>query len=120
VFPKKLNTIRARIHEECGLDVSKQTMKRVLKSFHYSWKRIRKRVKGRPDPAVYHERKPSLQMFIKEDQAGIIDLRYFDEFGCCFVPYVPYAWQESEETIAIDSTQSTRLNVVGFMNKRND
>jgi transposase len=33
VFPKNLNTIRALIHEECGLDVSKQTIKRVLKSF---------------------------------------------------------------------------------------
>jgi transposase len=120
VFPKNLHKIRALIHEEFGLDVSKQTMKRVLKSFQYVWKRIRTRVKSHPDPEVYQERTQALQILMKEDEEGIIDLGYFDESGFCFVPYVPYAWQESGETIAIESTQSTRLHVLGFMNKHNE
>ena len=120
MFPKNLSKIRALIHDEFGLDVSKQTIKRVLKSFQLSWKRIRKRMKGQPDPAIYQERKHSLDLLIEEDKEGIIDLRYFDESGFCLVPYVPYAWQESGGTISIESTQSTRLNVLGFMNKRNE
>jgi transposase len=47
-------------------------------------------------------------------------LRYFDESGFCLIPYVPYAWQENGETIAIASGHSERLNVLGFMNKRAD
>jgi len=120
MFPKNLNKIRALIHDEFDLDVSKQTIKRVLKSFQFRWKRIRKGVKGQPDPEIYHERKKSLEILIEEDKEGIIDLRYFDESGFCLVPYVPYAWQESGETISIESTQSKRLNVLGFMNKRNE
>src|SRR5512134_3305156 len=85
-----------------------------------SWKRIRKRVKGKPDPEIYQERTHSLDLLIEEDKEGIIDLRYFDESGFCLVPYVPYAWQESGGTISIESTQSTRLNVLGFMHKRNE
>ena len=120
MFPKNLNTIRALIQEKFDLEVSKQTMKRILKSFQFSWRRIRKRVKGQPDPAIYQERKEALATLINEDKEGIIDLRYFDESGFCLVPYVPYAWQENGETIAIESTPSTRLNVLGFMNKRDE
>ncbi|PON13783.1 hypothetical protein C2W62_32505 [Candidatus Entotheonella serta] len=36
------------------------------------------------------------------------------------MPYVPYAWQQSGRTISLESTQSKRLNVLGFMNKRNE
>jgi hypothetical protein len=46
----------------------------------------------------------------------MIDLRYVDESGFCLVPYIPSAWQEQGQTIAIESTPSKRLNVVGFLN----
>ena len=119
-FPRNLNKIRALIYDEFGLDVSKQTIKRVLKSYRLVWKRMRKRVKGQPDPDVYQERKAALEVLIAEDRDGIIDLRYFDESGFCLVPYIPYAWQASGDTIAIESSRSKRLNVLGFMNKRNE
>lgn len=119
-FPKNLNKIRTLIYDEFGLDVSKQTVKRVLKSFQFIWKRVRKRVKAQPDPELYQERKQSLEILRQEDQDGIIDLRYFDESGFCLVPYVPYAWQEAGETMSIPSTQSKRLNVLGFMNTHNE
>ena len=44
LFPKNLNKIGACIRDKFGLDVSKQTIKRVLKSFAVSWRRIRKKV----------------------------------------------------------------------------
>ena len=119
-FPKNLNKIRALIREEFGLEVSKQTIKRVLKSLQCSWRRIRKRVKGQPDPDTYQERKEALETLIAEDKEGIIDLRYFDESGFCLDPCVPYAWQEADETIAIESTPSERVNVVGFLNTRHE
>lgn len=120
LFPKNLNQIGACIRDKFGLDVSKQTIKRVLKSFAVSWRRIRKQVPHRPAPEMYQEKREALETLIEEDREGIIDLRYFDESGFCLVPYIPYAWQEKGETIAIESRPSKRLNVLGFMNKRNE
>jgi len=85
-----------------------------------TWRRIRRKVRGQPDPAIYQERKEALEILIEEDQQGIIDLRYDDASGFCLVPSIPYAWQEQGETISIESGNSKRLNVLGFMNKRNE
>jgi hypothetical protein len=115
-----LNNIGAFIRDRCGLDVSKQTIKRVLKSFAVRWRRMRKKVKHRPDPETYQEKREALETLIEEDREGIIDLRYFDASGFCFVPSIPYAWQEKGDTIAIESMPSKRVNVRGFMNKRHE
>ena len=120
LFPKNLNKIGAFIRDRFGLEVSKQTIKRVLKSFAVSWRRIRKQVKKRPNPETYPEKREALETLIEEDRAGIIDRRYFDESGFCFVPYIPYAWQEKGDTISIESMQSKRLNVLGLMTKRHE
>ncbi len=120
LYPKNLNQVIALIQQELGLSASKSTIKRVLKACQLTWRRIRRKVKGQPDPEVYQEKKEALAVLIEEDKQGIIDLRYFDESGFCLVPYIPYAWQEHGETIAIESGQSKRLNVLGFMNKRNE
>lgn len=120
LYPKNLNKVLALIEKEFDLSTSKSTIKRILKSYQLSWRRIRKKVKGEPDPEVYQEKKKALDILIEEDKQGIIDLRYYDESGFCLVPYIPYAWQEQGETLAIPSEPSKRINVLGFMNKRND
>ena len=73
--------------------MSKQTIKRVLKSFAVSWRRIRKQVPHRPAPEMYQEKREALETLIEEDREGIIDLRYFDESGFALEPTIPYAWQ---------------------------
>ena len=119
-YPKNLNKVIDLIEQEFDLSASKSTIKRVLKSLKFTWRRIRRKVKGEPDPAVYHERKAALDSLIDEDKQGISDLRYYDESGFCLTPYLPYAWQEQAETISIESGHSKRLNVCGFMNTRNE
>ena len=91
-----------------------------LKSLKMTWRRIRCKVKGVPDPELYQERKEALEVLLEEDEQGVIDLWYYDESGFCLVPYIPYAWQEQGETISIESGASKRLNVCGFMNQRNE
>jgi hypothetical protein len=54
-----------------------------------TWRRIRRTVRGQPDPAIYQERKETLEILIEEDKPGIIDLRYYDASGFCLVPYIP-------------------------------
>jgi transposase len=119
-YPKNLNKVIALIKREFGLDTSRSTVKRILKSLKMTWRRIRRKVKGVPDPELYQERKEALEVLLEEDEQGVIDLWYYDESGFCLVPYIPYAWQEQGETISIESGASKRLNVCGFMNKRNE
>jgi transposase len=43
-----------------------------------------------------------------------------DESGFCLTPYVPYAWQEKGHPIALETSHSKRLNVLGLLNRYND
>jgi transposase len=119
-FPRNLHKIRALVKEEFAITISKQTIKRILKSMRFSWHRIRRKVKGEPDPDEYQQKKDELELLKWLEDAGIIDVFYFDESGFCLVPYMPYAWQEEGHPIAVESSRSKRLNVLGFMNRKNE
>jgi len=119
-FPKSIKKIAGLILEHFSISLSKKTIKRILKYFGFTWRRIRQRVAGKPDPLEYQQKKETLQQFKRQDEQGIIDLRYFDESGFCLTPYIPYAWQVKNETIEIETQKSERLNVVGFLNRDNN
>lgn len=53
------------------------------------------------------------------EQAGLIDVVYYDEAGFNLTPSIPYAWQEKNSTIEIPSSSSTTLSVLGFLGKSN-
>lgn len=118
-FPKNLNKIGALVAEHFDLRLSKQTLKRFLKSLAFSWRRIRKGLKGKPDPEEYQQKKAALHAWQQQASQGELDLYYFDASGFCFTPYLPYAWQEKGETITLESGPSKRLNVLGFLSKNN-
>ena len=119
-FPKNLNKIGSLVAEHFDLRISKQTLKRFLKSMAFSWRCIRKGPKGIPDPEAYQQKRQALQEFQQQASQGILDLYYFDESGFCLTPYLPYAWQEKGQTIQLASRPSKRLNVLGFLSKRNE
>lgn len=120
-FPKNINYIRVLLSEKYGIKVHKDTIKRALKVLHFAWHRIRRVVKGEPDPALYAQKQQALEALKQREARGEIDLRYFDASGFCLVPYVPYAWQEQGTTLTVPSDSHTkRLNVLGFLNRKND
>lgn len=119
-FPKNLNKIRSLVVEHFDVRVSKHTVKRILKSMAWSWRRIRKGPQGKPDPEEYQQKKQALSAFQQQASQGILDLYYFDESGFCLMPYLPYAWQEKGQTIQLPSRPSKRLNVLGFLSKNNE
>ena len=59
-------------------------------------------------------------MLQKQEDQGKIDLYYFDESGFTLDPYIPYAWQEPGTVIEIPVRKCGRINVLGFMNRKND
>jgi len=118
-FPKNLNKIGTLVAEHFDLRISKPTLKRILKSLAFSWRRIRKGSQGAPDPEEYQQKKQALHELQQQASQGILDLYYFDESGFCLTPYIPYAWQEKGQTIVLASRPSKRLNVLGFLSKNN-
>ena len=58
-----------------------------------------------------------IKELIQQHKENELDLCYFDESGFTLEPCVPYAWQQSGETIEIPSSNSKRLNVLGFVNR---
>ena len=82
-FPKNLNKIGSLVAEHFDLRISKQTLKRLLKSMAFRWRRIRKGPKGIPDPEEYQQKRQALQEFQQQASQGILDLYYFDESGFC-------------------------------------
>jgi len=103
------------VREEYGISVSKYTIQRILRSFGFSWRRIRKKPKGKPEPEEYTQKKEALEQLQQQAENGEIDLYYFDETGFSLDPYIPYAWQEKGETIELESSRGKRLSVSGFL-----
>src|SRR5213594_743054 len=61
-FPKNLKKICALIAETFEVIVSKDTVKNVLKCWQFGWHRIRRKVKGQPDPEEYQQKKQALAL----------------------------------------------------------
>ena len=46
---------------EWEIEISTKTIKRILKEFSMSWHRMRRGVRGKPDPLEYAEKKAKLK-----------------------------------------------------------
>lgn len=116
---RQLKQFVSKIKEQWDISVSTKTIKRILKSQHMSWHRLRRVVWGQPNAAEYADKQAQLTELKRLDVAGEIDLYYLDETGFCLIPSVPYGWQPVGETIGIPSSRSDRLNVLDVMNRSN-
>jgi transposase len=117
--PRQLKKTLQKIKEEWDIEVSAETIKRILRKFHMSWQRMRRVVGGEPDPIEYKEKSAQLTEFKRLESEGKINLYYLDETGLCLVPSVPYGWQNVGEYLPIKSRRSSRLNVLVIMNRNN-
>ncbi len=81
---------------------------------------MRRSCKSLRDPLAFAKGKRELEALQKQEDQGKIDLYYFDESGLTLDPYIPYAWQEPGTVIEIPARKSGRMNVIGFMNRKND
>lgn len=80
---------------------------------------MRRDVGGETDPIEYKEKSAQLTEFKRLEDEGKINLYYLDETGFCLIPSVPYGWQDIGENLTIPSRRSSRLNVLGIMNRNN-
>ncbi|MGB5634442.1 MAG: IS630 family transposase [Waterburya sp.] len=118
--PKNLRLVQEKIKKQWGVTASKDTIKRVIKLVQMGWYRIKRRVGGKPIPEVYHRKVEELEKLKQQEKMGKIEIRYVDETGFCLIPYIPYAWQDSQGKIEVESRKSKRLNVLGFLTRQNE
>src|SRR5579883_1040008 len=79
--PKQLKKVLKKVKEEWGIEVSTETIKRILKKLSMSWHCLRRGVRGEPDQAEYQEKKAQLEEFKRLEDEGEINLYYLDETG---------------------------------------
>ena len=113
--PRSSKRSLTKIEEKTGKKISRDTLKRILKKGHKTWKRLRRSLRGKRDEVDFQAAKAELAGFRAEAEAGEIDFYYFDEAGFTLDPCVPYAWQTVGETIEIPAASSDRINVLAFL-----
>jgi transposase len=118
--PKNLKKVLNQIQEEWGLEVSKDTVKRVVKSFGMTWRRMKRGLAGEPDEYEFEVKLERLNQLKEQAMNGEIELRYLDEAGISLVPSIPYGWQEKDSTITLKSQTSKRLNILGIFSPENE
>ena len=119
-YPQSPKTILAKFIESTGKIISLSTLRRVIKKKKFTWKRMRKSLKHKRNQEAFEKAKQEIQALKKRQQAGKIDLYYFDECGFSLNPVVPYAYQPIGKTLEIPASNSKRLNVLGFLNTTNN
>ncbi len=115
--PRQLKKTLQKVKEEWDIEVSTETIKRILRKFYMSWHRMRRDVGGEPKPIEYKEKSAQLTELKRLEDEGKMNLYYLDETGFCLVPSVPYGWQDVGEYLTIKSRRSSRLNVLGILNR---
>src|SRR2546422_283445 len=118
--PRSLKQVVERFANTTEKRLSISSLKRLAKKARLRWKRVRKSLKSLRDPEEFSKCQRELAALQKQEDQGKIDLYYFDESGFTLEPYIPYAWQEPGTVIEIPATKGTRINIVGFMNRKND
>lgn len=113
--PRSLNRVLAELEKQLAIKISKETLKRLCKKAGLVWKRVRKSLTGKRDDEQFYAKLEEINKIVERAEKGELDLCYFDESGFTLEPCVPYAWQPISKTIKVPSSQSKRLNVLGFM-----
>ena len=80
---------------------------------------MRKSHKSKRNETLFRQAQAEIEALKAQEEAGEIDLAYFDESGFSLIPVVPYAWQPIGQTLKIPSVYSRRLNVLGFFSRNN-
>jgi transposase len=119
--PRTIKTGLKRIADEVGKLLSGETLRTLLSTEGYVWKRMRRRSRAWRDEAEFRAAEAELAHLRARSLAGTsaFDLWYYDEAGFTLQPSVPYAWQRVGQRLELASTHGPRQNVLGFFKLHN-
>jgi transposase len=119
--PRTIKTGLKRIADEVGKLLSGETLRALLSTEGYVWKRMRRSSRARRDEAEFRATAAELAHLRASVLEGTsaVDLWYYDEAGFTLQPVIPYAWQRIGQRLELASTHGPRQNVLGFFNLHN-
>ncbi len=82
-----------RLHREWGIQLSTSSLRRLARRLGYSWKRLRRSLKGRRDTVLFGFFQQELAALHRQERAGEVAVVYVDECRVSRQAPVPYAWQ---------------------------
>ena len=89
--PRNLKPVLEKIKATWDITISLDTLKRILKAFKMTWRRMRRVCAKAPPTAEYAHKRSMLDLLKDLDSDGAIDLYYMDEVGFTLVPPIPYS-----------------------------
>jgi transposase len=119
--PRTIKTGLKRIADELGKLLSVETLRSLLSTEGYVWKRMRRSSRARREEAEFRAAEAELAYMRATVLEGTsaFDLWYYDEAGFTLQPVIPYAWQRVGQRLELASTHGPRQNVLGFFNLHN-
>ena len=116
--PRSIKTGLKRIADEVGKLLSGETLRTLLNTEGYVWKRMRRSSRARRDEAEFRTAEAELAQLRASALAGTspFDLWYDDDAGFTLPPAIPYAWQRVGQRLELASSQGPRQNILGFFN----
>ena len=95
-------------------------MKRCIRRLGFTFRRARRVPEKVVCPKAKQRVQKALARLHRLEDAGRCQVLYGDESGFCLSPVVPYLWQPKGKTVGLPAkAHSRRLNVLGFLSRRN-
>ena len=119
--PRTIKTGLKRIADELGKLISGETLRTLLTTERYVWKRMRRSARMWRDETEFRAAEAELARLRATVWGGrsAVDLWYYDEAGFTLQPSIPYAWQRVGQRLELASAHGPRQNVLGFLNLHN-
>jgi len=113
--PRQIKRVSHQVAEEIGKRVSRSTLKRLIAEAKGRWKRARRSLRSKRDPEEFAKGQQEVEDLRCRKQRHESELFYFDASGFCLESSIPYAYQFPGEAFELPSSNSARLNVLGFL-----
>jgi transposase len=119
--PRTLKTGLKRIADEVGKFISGDTVRTLLHTEGFVWKRMRRSTRAWRDEEEFRVAEAELAHLRASVLGGTsaFDLWYYDEAGFTLQPSIPYAWQRVGQRLELASAHGPRQNILGFFNLHN-
>jgi transposase len=119
--PRTIKTGLKRIADEVGKLISGDTLRTLLNTERYVWKRRRRSTRARREEAEFRAAEAELAQLRRTalGDKSPFDLWYYDEAGFTLQPSIPYAWQRVGQRLELAAGHGPRQNILGFFNLHN-
>jgi len=119
--PRTIKTGLKRIADAIGKLISGETLRTLLNTECYVWKRMRRSTRTLRNETEFRAAEAELARLRATVLGGksAFDLWYYDEAGFTLQPSIPYAWQRVGQRLELASAHGPRQNVLGFFNLYN-